>query len=99
MTVQAAAGSHPWSAAGPSPFPPIADYAFLSNCHTLALVAPGGAIEWLCVPRFDSPSVFGSLLDREPAAFRLGPFGVAFPTARQYEPSTNLAGDDLEDEE
>ena len=36
----------------PSPFTPIADYAFLSNCHTGALVAPDGGIGWLCVPRF-----------------------------------------------
>jgi GH15 family glucan-1,4-alpha-glucosidase len=77
------------SAAAPSPFPPIADYGFLSNCHTGALVAPGGSIEWLCVPRFDSPSIFGSLLDRRAGSFRLGPFGVAFPTSRQYEPGTN----------
>jgi GH15 family glucan-1,4-alpha-glucosidase len=78
------------SAAMPSPFTPIADYAFLSNCHTGALVAPDGAIDWLCVPRFDSPSVFGTLLDRQAGAFRLGPFGINYPTARAYEPGTNV---------
>ncbi len=78
------------SAAAPSPFPPIADYAFLSNCHTGALVAPDGSIDWLCVPRFDSPSIFGSLLDRQAGSFRLGPFGITVPTARQYEPGTNM---------
>jgi GH15 family glucan-1,4-alpha-glucosidase len=78
------------SAAAPSPFPPIADYAFLSNCHTGALVAPDGAIDWLCVPSFDAPSVFGSLLDREAGAFRFGPFGINHPTARAYEPGTNV---------
>src|SRR4051794_62978 len=78
------------SAAAPSPFPPIADYAFLSNCHTGALVAPDGAVDWLCVPRFDSPSVFGTLLDREAGVFRLGPFGINVPTARFYEPGTNI---------
>jgi alpha,alpha-trehalase len=78
------------SAAAPSPFPPIADYAFLSNCHTGALVAEDGAIDWLCVPSFDSPSVFGSLLDRGAGAFRLGPFGINHPTAIVYEPGTNV---------
>jgi alpha,alpha-trehalase len=77
------------SAAAPSPFTPIADYGFLSNCHTGALVAPDGAIDWLCVPRFDSPSIFGSLLDRGAGAFRLAPFGINVPTARIYEPGTN----------
>jgi len=81
---------HEQSAAAPSPFPPIADYAFLSNCHTGALVAPDGAIDWLCVPRFDSPSVFGSLLDREAGSFRFGPFGINHPTTRIYEPGTNV---------
>jgi GH15 family glucan-1,4-alpha-glucosidase len=78
------------SAAAPSPFTPIADYAFLSDCHTGALVAPDGAIDWLCVPRFDSPSVFGTLLDRGAGAFRLGPFGINVPLARYYEPGTNV---------
>ena len=78
------------SAAAPSPFPPIADYAFLSNCHTGALIAPDGSVDWLCVPRFDSPSVFGSLLDREAGSFRFGPFGINHPTTRIYEPGTNV---------
>jgi alpha,alpha-trehalase len=78
------------SAASPSPFPPIADYAFLSNCHTGALVAPDGAIGWLCVPRFDAPSVFGSLVDREAGHFRFGPFGINHPMTRIYEPGTNV---------
>jgi GH15 family glucan-1,4-alpha-glucosidase len=80
----------PQSAAAPSPFTPIADYAFLSDCHTGALVAPDGTIDWLCVPRFDSPSVFGSLLDRQAGGLRLGPFGVNVPTTRSYEPGTNV---------
>jgi GH15 family glucan-1,4-alpha-glucosidase len=78
------------SAAAPSPFPPIAEYAFLSDCHTGALVAPDGAIDWLCVPRFDAPSVFGSLLDREAGFFRFAPFGIRHPTARVYVPGTNV---------
>jgi len=78
------------SAAAPSPFPPIADYAFLSNCHTAALVAPSGAIDWLCVPAFDAPSVFGSLLDRQAGTFRFGPFGIDHPTQINYEPGTNV---------
>ena len=74
----------------PSPFPPIADYAFLSDCHTGALVAPDGSIDWLCVPRFDAPSAFGSLLDRQAGFFRFAPFGINHPTARLYEPGTNV---------
>ncbi len=88
--VEATPGAAPQSAAAPSPFPPIADYAFLSNCHTSALVAPDGSVDWLCVPRFDSPSVFGTLLDRQAGSFRLGPFGINVPMARIYEPGTNI---------
>ncbi len=78
------------SAAMPSPFPPIADYAFLSDCHTGALMAPDGSVDWLCVPRFDAPSVFGTLLDRQAGDFRFGPFGINVPSARIYEPGTNI---------
>jgi GH15 family glucan-1,4-alpha-glucosidase len=78
------------SAAMPSPFPPIAEYAFLSNCHTGALIAPDGSVDWLCLPRFDAPSVFGSLLDRGAGTFRFGPFGINVPTSRVYEAGTNV---------
>ncbi len=73
-----------------SPFPPIADYGFLSDCETCALVAPSGSVEWLCLPRFDSPSVFGGILDRDAGTFRLGPDGVLVPAARRYLPGTNI---------
>ncbi|HYN95546.1 MAG TPA: glycoside hydrolase family 15 protein [Pilimelia sp.] len=78
------------SAAAPSPFPPIADYAFLSDCHTGALIAPDGSVGWLCIPSFDSPSVFGTVLDRQAGYFRMGPFSIQHPTARAYEPGTNV---------
>jgi GH15 family glucan-1,4-alpha-glucosidase len=80
----------PDSSIGASPFPPIAEYAFLSDCETCALVAPNGNVEWLCLPRFDSPSVFGSILDRDAGRFRLGPADVEVPAARRYLPGTNV---------
>jgi GH15 family glucan-1,4-alpha-glucosidase len=75
---------------GPSPFTPIAEYAFLSNCHTGALIAPDGSVDWLCIPGFDAPSVFGSLLDRGAGSFRFGPFGMSANSARAYEAGTNV---------
>jgi GH15 family glucan-1,4-alpha-glucosidase len=74
--------------AAASPFPPIADYAFLSDCETTALVAPSGAVEWMCLPRMDSPSVFGALLDRDAGWFRVGPADAVVPVARRYLPGT-----------
>jgi GH15 family glucan-1,4-alpha-glucosidase len=76
-------------AAGPD-FHAIGDYGFLSDCHTGALVASDGTVEWLCLPRFDSPSVFAALLDRGAGAFRVGPRGLRAPVARRYVPGTNV---------
>jgi alpha,alpha-trehalase len=73
-----------------SPFPPIADYGFLSDCHTGALLASDGSIEWMCLPHFDSPSVFAAMLDRGAGSFRVGPYGVYVPVGRRYLPGTNV---------
>jgi GH15 family glucan-1,4-alpha-glucosidase len=71
-----------------SPFPPIADYAFLSDCEVNCLVAPSGRVEWMCLPRPDSPSVFAAILDRAAGSFRFGPTGVQVPAGRRYLPGT-----------
>ena len=71
-----------------SPFPPIAEYAFLSDRQVQALVAPSGNVEWLCLPRPDSPSVFGAMLDRGAGHFRLGPAEATVPAGRRYVPGT-----------
>jgi GH15 family glucan-1,4-alpha-glucosidase len=71
-----------------SAFPPIGDYAFLSDCESTALIAPSGNVEWMCLPRMDSPSVFGSILDRDAGGFRIGPADVNVPAARRYLPGT-----------
>ena len=71
-------------------YPPIADYGFLSDCEVTALVAPSGNVEWMCLPRMDGPSVFGSVLDRDAGGFRLGPADVRVPAARRYLPGTMI---------
>ncbi len=73
-----------------SPFPPIADYGFLSDCHTGALVSSDGSIEWMCLPHFDSPSIFGAMLDRGAGSWRVGPYGLYVPAGRRYIPGTNM---------
>ena len=71
-----------------SPFPPIAEYGFLSNCEVTALIAASGNVEWMCLPRMDSPSVFAAILDRGAGRFRLGPADVTVPSGRRYLPGT-----------
>ena len=71
-----------------SPFPPIADYAFLSDCEVNCLIAPTGRVEWMCLPRPDGPSVFAAMLDRAAGSFRFGPTGVQVPAGRRYLPGT-----------
>jgi GH15 family glucan-1,4-alpha-glucosidase len=71
-------------------FPPIADYGFLSDCEVTALVAPSGNVEWMCLPRMDSPSVFGAILDRNAGGFRVGPADATVPAGRRYLPGTNV---------
>ncbi len=78
--------SHPTP--GGSPFPPISDYGFVSDCEVCALVAPSGNVEWMCLPRMDGPSVFAAMLDRDAGSFRLGPADVTVPSSRQYLPGT-----------
>ncbi|HEU4739878.1 MAG TPA: glycoside hydrolase family 15 protein [Solirubrobacterales bacterium] len=69
-------------------FPPIGSYGFLSDCHTAALVSFNGSVEWLCCPRFDSPSTFAALLDRGAGQMSLRPKGVIVPISRRYSPGT-----------
>ena len=61
---------------------PIADYALLSDRHSAALVSRDGSIDWLCFPRFDSPSIFGRLLGDEAGHWTIHPAGTTQVTRR-----------------
>ena len=67
-------------------YPPIADYALISDCHAAALVSLAGSIDWCCLPRFDSGACFARLLDWESGGFcSIEPRGdLAEPPSREY---------------
>lgn len=70
--------------------PPIGDHAFLSDCHSSALVATDGWAEWLTFPRFDSPSICARRLDDEAGHFRVGIGGGPAVTRRYIDGSRVL---------
>jgi GH15 family glucan-1,4-alpha-glucosidase len=69
---------------------PIGDYGFLSDGEATALVSPGGTVDWMCLPRMDSPSIFGAILGRHAGTFRVSPSDVSVPAARPYLPGTMI---------
>ena len=71
-------------------YPDIGDYAVIGDCRTAALVSKYGCIDWLCWPRFDSPSVFAALLDRKRGGYwKVAPTGP-FSVAREYLEGSNV---------
>jgi GH15 family glucan-1,4-alpha-glucosidase len=76
--------------AGGDGYPPIGDYALIGDCRGAGLVSRDGSLDWLCLPRFDSPAIFAALLDAdEGGRFRIRPAG-AFRAERRYLPDTNI---------
>jgi GH15 family glucan-1,4-alpha-glucosidase len=85
MTIQTSPGDN-------QGYLPIEDYAVIGDMHTVALVGKNGSIDWCCLPRFDSPSIFGALLDAQKGGFfRISPLSDERVNHKQlYLPETNI---------
>jgi GH15 family glucan-1,4-alpha-glucosidase len=68
-------------------FQPIGNYGLLADCNSAALVSRDGSIDWLCLPRYDSPAVFSRLLDPDAGHWSIRP-AAEFSAERRYVPST-----------
>jgi GH15 family glucan-1,4-alpha-glucosidase len=67
----------------------IADHGIVGDLQTAALISTDGSVDWFCLPRFDSPSIFGALLDDERGGhFRIRPAGIAYSTKQMYYPDS-----------
>ncbi|MGZ8651879.1 MAG: trehalase-like domain-containing protein, partial [Actinomycetota bacterium] len=70
-------------------YPLISEHGLIGDLQTAALVSTGGTVDWLCLPRFDSPSVFASLLDADRGGrFRIAPVGTNYVSKQLYFPDT-----------
>src|SRR5947208_110398 len=77
-------------ARGPSSYAPIGDYALIGDCRGAGLVSRDGSLDWLCLPRFDSPPLFSALLDADRGGrFLIRPRGP-YRSERRYLPHTHV---------
>ncbi len=73
------------------PYQPIEDYGIIGNMRTVALVGTNGSVDWYCSPNFDSPSIFGAILDDQKGGrFQIAPVADRLKSKQFYWPSTNI---------